>query len=178
MGSKGVKPPFYQNRRVSLVFSRCHDVCACTSCTLDAQEKNSTTTASSSSALRVDEGCCLDFTHPCDVPPFPNTPNTEAGKRSLWPTWFKTDATRDKHDKEYKWTKEYGKGGLFWSYGGAGTFLSAGLLEKVQQGVPQEMKPEGQRGGGGGNSSSSGTAGGWERCTEMFGIGYDTDIQV
>ena len=107
------------------------------------------------SGTAADKGCCLDFMYPCKVPAFPTTAKT-AGK-SLRPTWLKTEATRDKDDKEHHWTKEYGKGGLFWSYGGSGTFLSAGLLEWVQQG-------------------SSGV--GWERCTEMFGIGYDTDIQV
>lgn len=143
------------------------------------QDKNNTT--ASSSTLRVDEGCCLDFTHPCNVPPFPITPHptVEDGKSSLRPTWFKTEATRDKHDKEHKWTKEYGKGGLFWSYGGSGTFLSAGLLDKVHEEEQQQGAQQGQKQAeqGGGGSSSSGM-GGWELCAEMFGIGYDTDIQV
>lgn len=89
------------------------------------------------------------------MPAFPTT--SETARKSLRPTWLKTEATRDKHEQRHHWTVEYGKGGLLWPYGGSGTFLSAGLLESVQQG-------------------SSGA--GWKRCTEMFAIGYDTDIQV
>ena len=114
------------------------------------QEKNTTTPGTA-----VDKGCCLDFTHPCKVPAFPST--SETARKSLRPTWLKTEPTRNKHDKGRHWTFEYGKGGLLWPYGGSGTFLSAGLLELVQQG-------------------SGGT--GWETCTEVFAIGYDTDIQV
>lgn len=125
------------------------DMCACTIC---RQEKNG-----AASHTVTDKGCCRDFTHPCRVPAFPSTSKTAQDR--LRPTWLKTDANKDERliDPFRYWTVEYGKGGMFWSYGGSGMFLSAGLLESVQQG--------------------SGGAG-WERCTEMFGIGYDTDVQV
>lgn len=114
----------------------------------------------SSSDTLSDRGCCQDFTRPCEVPPFPDISEAWDGDifRSDW--WeVHQELSRELPATEgnyHNWHTAYGKGGLFWPYGGAGTFLSAGMLEKVQ--------------GDDGN--------GWERCTEIFGVGYSTDIQV
>ena len=72
------------------------------------------------------------------------------------PDWWHEHRDQLGEGQYRNWHSAYGKGGLFWSYGGTGTFLSAGLLEKVQ----------------------SDYGGGWERCTEVFGVGFSTDIQV
>ena len=80
----------------------------------------------------ADKGCCRDFTHPCKAPAFPSTLKTAENR--LKPTWLKTDANKDERDPVRFWTAEYGKGGLFWPYGGSGMFLSAGLIDSVQQG--------------------------------------------
>lgn len=87
--------------------------------------------------------CCRDFTSPCEVPAYPDL----------------SDALMDLKDPDYihshpmEWVNEYGLNGLFWPYGGAGTFLSSGLVEKIGES-------------------------GWNVCTEVFGEGYDTDIQL
>lgn len=119
-------------------------------CAFRCQEKNVAT-----SGTLADKGCCLDFMHPCKVPAFPST--STMAKTGLRPVWTETEAGRSQHHKEHQWTKTYGRGGLFWSYGGSGTFLSAGMLESVQQGS---------------------TGAGWQHCTDTFGFGDNTDIQV
>ena len=141
------------------------------------QEKTSGSTASDGDDL-ADKGCCRDFTRPCQVPPFPSTASTPGNEKRLRPTWLKTDVDKDpqKHELRRYWTLEYGKGGLFWPYGGSGMFLSAGLLEAVHRGSGRGSDSDSNSGGSSGGSGGAG--GGWKRCTEMFGIGYDTDVQV
>ena len=72
------------------------------------------------------------------------------------PDWWREHRQQPREGHARNWNTPYGKGGLFWPYGGTGTFLSAGLLEKVH--------------------SDGGS--GWEHCTEVFGVGFVTDIQV
>ena len=91
-----------------------------------------------SSQAVASNGCCLDFTHPCKVPPYPLEEELE-------------DAVRRGYDFSYK---DYGPGGLFWPYGGSGTFVSAGLAIDVV-----------------------GSAKGWGHCARAFGH-FNTDIQV
>lgn len=102
------------------------------------QEKNSADANTLS-----DKGCCQDFAHACNVPTFPNISKTVGDDSSL-------------ADTSNHMVTTYGRGGLYWPYGGAGALVSAGLVEKVQ--------------------GDCGT--GWDRCTEVFGHGYPTDIQV
>ena len=78
------------------------------------------------------QGCCLDFSRPCEVPIYP----------------AKLEA-----NKTYRY-EDYGPGGLFWPYGGSGTFISAGLAMDVVGG-----------------------ANGWDACAQVFGI-MNTDVQV
>ncbi|CAN0228216.1 unnamed protein product [Ascophyllum nodosum] len=77
------------------------------------------------------QGCCLDFSRPCEVPIYP----------------AKLEA-----NKTYRY-EDYGPGGLFWPYGGSGTFISAGLAMDVVGG-----------------------ANGWDACAQFFGI-MNTDVQ-
>lgn len=76
-------------------------------------------------------GCCQDFANPCEVPVFP--PDVDFERRDHW--------------------SEYGPNGLYWPYGGSGTFLSAGLVVDVVG------------------------ADGWALCARMF-TRMNTDIQV
>lgn len=87
--------------------------------------------------------CCRDFTRPCEVPVYPDLSDVMMDLKD--PDWI--------HNHPQEWVDEYGLNGLFWPYGGAGTFLSSGLVEKI--GIS-----------------------GWKVCTEVFGEGYDTDIQL
>lgn len=118
----------------------------------------------SSSDAYSDRGCCQDFTRPCRVPPFPDIsePSEDDVFGRAWWQDHQEELSRELpaaagEESLYRnWHTAYGKGGLFWPYGGAGTFLSAGLMEEVQ--------------------GDDGT--GWEQCTEVFGVGYSTDIQL
>lgn len=79
----------------------------------------------------MENGCCQDFANPCEVPAFP------------------PDENFDRNDSIH----DYGANGLFWPYGGSGTFLSAGLVVDV---VGAE---------------------GWALCARMFRR-MNTDVQV
>eukprot|EP00752_Nemacystus_decipiens_P002164 g2061.t1 len=79
-------------------------------------------------------GCCDDFTHPCEVPAFPES------------------ALPPQEGRNFSYA-DYGGGGLFWPFGGAGFFLSRGVVDVV------------------------GGEGGFRRCIEMFGH-MNTDVQV
>lgn len=57
----------------------------------------------------------------------------------------------DGHEFDYD---DYGPGGLFWPYGGSGTFVSAGLV-----------------------IDAVGSAKGWGHCATVFGT-MNTDVQV
>lgn len=134
----------------------------CMRCTISARSFLQEKMDPSSDTLS-DKGCCQDFTRPCEVPPFPDISEPLVGdifRSAWWAAHQDLNTSRGLpavEGNDYRnWHSAYGKGGLFWPYGGAGVFLSAGLLEKVQ----------GEDGAG------------WERCTEVFGVGYSTDIQV
>lgn len=77
------------------------------------------------------DGCCEDFANPCKVPVFPTDIDS-----------YRTDTLRD-----------YGVHGLFWPFGGAGFFISAGLAVDV-------VGPKG-----------------WALCARMF-VKMSTDVQV
>ncbi|CAM9197757.1 unnamed protein product, partial [Scytosiphon promiscuus] len=79
-------------------------------------------------------GCCDDFTRPCLVPPFPERARTEAATNYTY--------------------SDYGPGGLFWPYGGAGSFISVGLAVGVVGGAQ-----------------------GWTECSRLFS-NMNTDVQV
>ena len=81
-------------------------------------------------------GCCKDFTRPCRVPPYPPEEEIEAA------------GGRDFH------YDDYGPRGLYWPYGGSGTFVSAGLVIDAIGGTK-----------------------GWGHCASVFGI-MRTDVQV
>lgn len=77
-------------------------------------------------------GCCRDFASPCEVPAFP---------------------PGGKFNDTYTKKSDYGPYGLYWPYGGSGTFISAGLAVDV---VGAE---------------------GWAHCARKFKLS-DTDVQV
>ena len=67
------------------------------------------------SSKKVMDGCCLDFTHPCEV--------------SIRPEVGTSDESMEKFIRGG--LKVY-DGDFYWPYGGTGFFLSAGLTARIQ----------------------------------------------